>query len=146
MNAPTLINTLEEAHRRATAEGNQWRGRLINLYAAAEARVSYALHKLEPDRAPPLLLSQKISRLRKLSTDLQLAEELTKLEGRLEERNSLVHGEGKLWIDPKGAWLLQLRHRGRSGDLQYILSSDAVKSCHGELHKLVQRLTSKLKP
>ncbi|HET9335731.1 MAG TPA: hypothetical protein VFO12_04905 [Sphingomicrobium sp.] len=145
MNAPGPINSLDEAHRRATADGNQWRGRLINLYARAEGRISDALHRVEPDRTLPLLLSQKISRLKKLSTDPLLIEELAKLEGRLGERNSLVHGEGKIWIDPNGEWLLQLSQRRRAGDVQHMLQSDTVKSCHAELHKLVQRLASKLK-
>ena len=145
MNAPGPINPLDEAHRRATADANQWRGRLINHYAKAEARVSDALHRIEPDRAPPLLLSQKISRLKKLSADPTLIEQLATLEGRLAERNLLVHGEGKIWVDPNGEWLLQLRQRGRAGEQQHMLCRDTVKPCHDELHKLVQRLTEKLK-
>ena len=145
MNAPVPINTLEDSHRRATYDANHWRGRLINIYAKAEARVSDALLALAPDKALPLLFSQKITRLKRLVSDEIIFQELAKLEGRLSERNALVHGEGKVWIDLKGDWLLHLHNPGRAGEQPHALSCDTIKSRHDELNKLVQRLTSKLR-
>ncbi len=146
MNAPAPIITLEEAHQRAVEEANQWRGRLINLFAKAECAITRALSNSLPDNKIPILLSQKISRLREArSSDERLVDCLKTLETRLDERNSLVHGEGQVWLNRRGGWQLQLCHQVRSGITEFTLCGDEAKSGHDDLHKLVQRLSAKLK-
>ena len=146
MNAPTVLATLEEALRKAVEDANCWRGRMINWYAKAENQISRALQADNAGSRLPMLFSHKISQLNRLAAgDPQLLEIVQQLEARLEERNSLVHGEGNIWIGHGGRWLLQLSHHGRKGICRLDIHSDDAESHCDALAKRVQRLGSKLK-
>lgn len=146
MNAPTVIATLEQAHRMAVEDANQWRGRMINWYAKAENQISRALLKVKAESLLPMLFSQKISQLKKLAAgDHHLLDIVQQLEVRLDERNSLVHGDGSIWIGRNGRWLLQLSHHGRKGISRLEIHKDDAESRCDDLARLVRRLESKLK-
>ena len=145
MNAPIVIATIEEAHRKAIEEANQWRGRMINLYARAENQIGRALASKANGRLP-MLFSQKISQLKKLIVgDAKLRGIVEQLEVRLGERNSLVHGVGSVWVAPNGRWLLELSHHGRKGVERFAVQGDDAEAQRDDLAKIAQRLESKLK-
>lgn len=144
MNAPADISgLLKETHRRAIDDANRWRGLCVNLFARGELVIGEALLAKLASKPLPLLLSQRISRLSGLvEKQPKQASALKDFERHIDDRNVIVHGSGKVYVDGQGQWLLTLRALNRSGSIQkHVAQADAEQRVR-DLKATVDRLAT----
>ena len=148
MNALVSIDQAElTSHRLATERANAWRGRCLNLFCRAERLISEDLARTSAADKLPLLLSQRLARLAKASEEQSpRLKALIAFDALLDLRNAVAHGEGSIFIDTKGQWLLLLEYRSRTGLIERAIRETHSKALHTEIHKAVQRLEAYLKP
>ena len=148
MNAHVSIDQPElVSHRTATARANAWRGRCLNYFCRAERLISDELERASETEKLPLLLSQRLNRLTKgCDTSSARSHAIAAFEKLLNLRNAVAHGDGSIFIDAKGQWLLLLEYRSRTGLIERTIRETNAKALHIEIHKVVQRLEAHLKP
>lgn len=144
MNAPADIpQLLQEAHRRAIDDANRWRGQCVNQFARGEMAIGKALLVAEPGKKLPMLLSQKIEALcKKCPAETKRQKALVEFHELADQRNALVHGDGKVFIDQRGRWLLSLRSLSRMDVSTTTFLEDDASIFSERLQKVVQQLTS----
>jgi hypothetical protein len=145
MNAPANITVcLHESHRDAVERANAWRGRCVNLFARGEAVIGHALVASTAGRPLPMLLSQRISRLRKsaaVGANQELA--LDEFSALASERNAIVHGTGKVFVERSGRWFLVLETLGRTGPSETTFSQSRAEERGLALKQTVDRLSAR---
>jgi hypothetical protein len=144
MNAPfDLSLPLKEAHRQAIDEANRWRGRCVNLFARGELVIGEALLAETNAKPLPMLLSQRITKLVALiDGQPKKRRALESFELQIGDRNAIVHGSGKVFVDGNGQWLLTLHAVDRAGPIhQHILQDDAEQRAR-QLKSVVDRLAA----
>jgi len=143
MNAPSEIpKLLRDAHRRAIDQANCWRGRCVNYFARGELVIGEAL-ATSSAKPLPMLLSQRIARLIDLVNDRpkELAA-LDQFQSLASDRNSIVHGAGKVFVDSEGKWLLILELLDRSGRYRHQVMQDEAELRARLLKSSVDRLAA----
>ena len=145
MNAPAKIAiSLQDAHGDAIERANAWRGRCVNLFARGEAIIGQTLIARAPGQPLPMLLSQRIARLRKAVAGTGDQEQaLDEFSAFANERNAIVHGEGKVFIDRNGGWLLILRSIGRNGANEVTVMQSAAEERRRALKLTIDRLATR---
>ena len=144
MNAPTEIPTLlRDAHRRAIEQANCWRGRCVNHFARGEMVIGIALLEHASAKPLPMLLSQRIARLIVLVKDQpKKMAALEQFQRQANDRNSIVHGAGKVFVDAEGRWLLSLELLDRSGPGRHQIMQDEAEVRARLLKSSVDRLAA----
>jgi hypothetical protein len=142
MNAPVSIEqTLPDPYRSAIGEVNCWRGCCVNHFARGELAIGRALQAAAPGKKLPMLLSQKFEALRKLCPDGSKKQKAIVDFGAIsDDRNSIVHGEGRVYIDHLGNWVLSLRSLNRDSiRTTYFLEAEA-EDFRNRLKRVVHQL------
>ena len=105
--------------------------------------IGKALLDAQPEKKLPMLLSQKIEALlRQCPPGTKKHKAMVEFRELADQRNALVHGDGKVFVDQRGRWLLSLRSLSRVDvDTTTFLEDDASAFCD-RLQKVVQQLTS----
>ena len=137
---------LKEAHQEAVGLANCWRGRCVNLFAKGERIIGEALRKHDPDKPLPMLLSQRVAKLTALlSTDCKKTSALKAFAAEADQRNAIVHGDGKVFVDRYGQWLLTLHALDRSGSVSRQVAQAEGDQQLRNLKSVVDRLAALLR-
>ena len=143
MNAPAPIKTLDDAHRRAIEDANRWRGHCVNLFARGEMIVSEALLARLESKSLPLVFSQRVGRLAALiEGDQKQSAAVKDFQLQTSDRNVIVHGVGKVYVDGQGRWMLTLHALDRSGSTQHHVLQAWAEQRARDLTSAVQRLSA----
>jgi hypothetical protein len=133
--------SLGEAHRYAVDDANRWRGRMVNLFAYGEMVVGKALRLRSGSIRMPMLLSQRITKLIPLASK-KASDALDEFAKWSDERNAIVHGVGKVYIDRSGKWLLSLQSVGRKSESVWIVAQCDAEAKDKALKLVVDRLSA----
>lgn len=115
----------------------------MNLFARGELVIGEALLAKLDSKPLPLLLSQRISRLSGLvENQPKQAGALKDFECQIGDRNVIVHGVGKVYVDGQGQWLLTLHALDRSGVIQSHISQIEAEQRVRDLKAAVSRLSA----
>ncbi|MCL6741248.1 hypothetical protein LZ518_08910 [Sphingomonas sp. RB56-2] len=144
MNAHGDIAILfKEAHRQAIDDANRWRGRCVNQIARGELIIGQALLKKLGGKSMPLLFGQRIARLAELvKSQPKQAKALEDFKLQASDRNFIVHGAGKIYVDSHGQWLLTLEALDRDGVSRSHVSQGEAEQSVRELKSAVDRLSA----
>ena len=147
MNAPVSFeHTLTTAHRDAIEHANCWRGRCVNQFARGERLISEALLTAVPGAKLPMLLGQRVDKLAKLvEAKPKSANAIETFRGLGSIRNAIVHGDGSVFIDGQGRWLLQLTFVAGNALVQETVNELEADRLLREIQQCVQRLGTQLK-
>ena len=142
-----IASPLKDAHRQAIDEANRWRGRCVNLIARGELIIGQALLKELGGKKMPLLFGQRIAGLAELvKSQPKQAKALEDFKLQAGDRNFIVHGVGKVFVDSHGQWLLTLEALDRDGmSRSHVSQGEAEKSVH-KLKSAVDRLSQSFPP
>jgi hypothetical protein len=147
MNAPVSFeHTLTTAHREAIEHVNCWRGRCVNQFARGERLISEALLTAIPGAKLPMLLGQRVDKLAKLvEAKPKSAKAVEAFRGLGSLRNAIVHGDGSVFIDGQGRWLLQLTFVAGNALVQETVNKVDADRLLRKIQQCVQRLGTQLK-
>lgn len=107
----------DSAHSAAIDDVNRWRGHCIECFARIDEAAAKALEAMASDKPDaniktPHLFGQRIAALRMALEGKPVAAKagpilkaLDQLRPILDQRNTIVHATGSVWIDAKGRWL-----------------------------------------
>ena len=92
-----------------------------------------------------MLLGQRVDKLGKVfASDPKIAKAIEEFRALVSRRNSIVHGDGTVFIDAQGRWLVRLTYiAGNTAFQETILEEEADKLLR-EIQQCVQRLGSRL--
>ena len=144
MNAhPEIPMLLRDAHWRAIDDANRWRGRCVNYFARGEWIIGQALSSMASEKPLPMLLSQRVARLDTLVKDQpkKLAA-LGEFQLLANDRNSIVHGAGKVFVDAEGRWMLILEVLDRSGPRRDQVMQDDAEAKARRFKSAVDKLSA----
>ena len=129
--------------RHAIDDANRWRGRMVNLFARGELIIAQRLQAGPNAKPLPLLTSQRITRLTTLVEGNKRQSDALRIFGDLaKDRNSIVHGSGKIHLDRDGKWLLTLELIDRNGTITSAVSQADTEKRDQELKTAVDRLAA----
>ena len=90
-----------------------------------------------------MLLGQRIARLTTTIKDQpKKSAALEQFQLLADDRNSIVHGVGKVFVDGVGQWLLTLEVTGRSGSSRQHITRDEAEKRANRLKSVVDRLSA----